>query len=94
LTETGEQRSDELARVRTQRHDDKSGKFRWYNQYRLPERFGGGTVSVRLHGNADDEKRRFNRTENVRPIPATDPDFAGLYKRPNVSIVNCGKGFG
>jgi hypothetical protein len=38
---------------------------------------------VRLHGNADDDKRRFNRTENIRPIPATDPDFAGLCKRRN-----------
>ena len=83
LTDSGEQRFDELARVRTQRREDKSGTFRWYNQYRLPERFGGGTVSVRLHGNADDDKRRFNRTENIRPIPATDPDFAGLYKRRN-----------
>jgi hypothetical protein len=36
-----------------------------------------------LHGNADDDKRRFNRTENIRPIPATDADFAGLYKRRN-----------
>ena len=25
--------------------------------------------------------QRFNRTENVRPIPATDPDFARLYPR-------------
>jgi hypothetical protein len=83
LTDTGEQRFDELARVRTQRREDKSGKFRWYNQYRLPERLGGGTITVRLHGNADDDKRRFNRTENIRPIPATDPDFAGLYKRRN-----------
>ncbi len=81
--ETGEKQFDELVRVWTQRRGDKSGKFRWYNQYRLPERFGGGTVSVRLHGNADDDKRRFNRTENIRPIPATDPDFAGLYKRRN-----------
>ena len=85
LTDTGEQRFDELVRVRTQRREDKSGKFRWYNQYRLPERFGGGTVSVRLHGNAGDDKRRFNRTENIRPIPATDPDFARLYKRRNAA---------
>jgi hypothetical protein len=83
LTETGEQRFDELRRVRTHRNADKSGKFRWYNVYRLPERLGGGTITVRLHGNKDDEKRRFNRTENIRPIPATDPDFAGLYKRRN-----------
>ena len=30
---------------------------------------------------AEDEKRKFNRTENVRPIPPTDPDFAALYGR-------------
>jgi hypothetical protein len=83
LTDAGEQRFDELPRVRTQRREDKTGKFRWYNQYRLPERLGGGTITVRLHGNADDDKRRFNRTENIRPIAATDPDFAGLYKRRN-----------
>lgn len=72
LTDNGEQRFDELRRVRTQRHEDKSGKYRWYNQYRLPDRLGGGTITVRLHGNKDDEKRRFNRTENIRPIPAID----------------------
>lgn len=83
LTDTGEQRFDELRRVRTHRNADKSGKFRWYNVYRLPERLGAGTITVRLHGNKDDEKRRFNRTENIRPIPSTDPDFAGLYKRRN-----------
>ena len=33
--------------------------------------------------NDDDTKRKFNRTENVRPIPSTDPDFAGLYRRRN-----------
>jgi hypothetical protein len=27
--------------------------------------------------------RRFNRTENVRPIPPSDPDFARLYARRN-----------
>lgn len=27
--------------------------------------------------------RRFNLTENVRPIPATDPDFRDLFRRRN-----------
>ena len=58
-----------------------STKFRWYNVYRLPERLGAGTIAVRLHGNQGDEKRRFNRTESIRPIPATDSDFAGLDQR-------------
>jgi hypothetical protein len=36
-------------------------------------------VTVRLHGNAEDERRGFNRTENVRPIAPGDNDFARLY---------------
>lgn len=81
-TDTGDLHFTALARVRTHRGVDKTGKlFRWYNDYRLPPNLGGGTVTVRLHANADDERRRFNRTENVRPIAATDPDFKRLYRR-------------
>ena len=80
LTDTGERAFTELRRLRTQRNTDKSG-HRWYNTYALPEHLGGGTIKVRLHCNAEDEKRKFNRTENVRPIPPTDPDFAALYGR-------------
>ena len=60
-----------------------AGTFRWYNDYRLPDEYGAGTVTVRLHGNDDDKKRRFNRTENVRPIAPGDPDFQRLYPRRN-----------
>jgi len=56
--------------------------YRWYNDYALPQRLGG-TVTVRLHGTDEDTKRRFNRTENVRPIPPGDPDFARLFPRRN-----------
>ena len=83
LLGTGEQQFEELRRVRTHRNADKNGKFRWYNDYQLPERLGGGTITVRLHATDGDAKRKFNRTENVRPIPSTDPDFAGLYRRRN-----------
>ena len=31
----------------------------------------------------DDTKRRFNRTENLRQIPQTAPDFKRLYRRRN-----------
>ena len=41
--------------------------YRWYNQYALPEDLGGSTVTVRLHGNDEDAKRKLNRTENLRP---------------------------
>lgn len=72
-----------LRRVRTHRNRDKSGTYRWYNDYALPQRLDGGTITVRLHGTDDDTKRRFNRTENVRPIPPDDPDFARLFPRRN-----------
>lgn len=82
LTDTGERTFLELPRVRTHRNTDKGG-YRWYNDYRLPEQYGGGIITIRLHANADDEKRRFNRTENIRQIPQTDPDFKRLYRRRN-----------
>jgi hypothetical protein len=70
-------------RVRTHRNEDQRGTFRWYNDYRLPERLGGGIVTVRLHSNDEDKQRKFNRAENVRQIPPGDPDFETLYKRRN-----------
>ena len=50
---------------------------RWYNDYQLPQRYDNQTITVRLHGTPKDTARRFNRTENVRPIPPTDPDVKG-----------------
>lgn len=82
LTDTGDRTFVELPRVRTHRNTDKS-RYRWYNDYRLPSNLGGGTITVRLHGTDDDAKRRFNRTENIRQIPQTDPDFKALYRRRN-----------
>jgi hypothetical protein len=71
-----------LPRIRTQRHADKV-HYRWYNELRFPEHLGGGTITVRLHGDAEDQARRFNRTENVRPIPPDDPTFPTLFRRRN-----------
>ncbi len=73
LTETGDLTFTELPRVRTHRNRDKSGKYRWYNDYQLPDRYRSQTITVRLHGNADDTARRFNRTENVLWVPNTRP---------------------
>jgi len=83
MTETGELTFVPLQRIRTHRTPTQAGTYRWYNDYRIPQESGGGTVTVRLHGNDDDRKRRFNRTENVRPIPPGDPDFERLYRRRN-----------
>ena len=83
LTDRGEMLFEPLRRFRTHRTRDKSGGYRWYNDYRLPKRLGGGIVTVRLHANDEDRTRHLNRTENVRPIPPSDPDFARLYARRN-----------
>ncbi|MDG1411154.1 MAG: hypothetical protein P8L46_02760 [Acidimicrobiales bacterium] len=75
-----------LRRARTHRNGT-SGRFRWYNDYRLPTWAGAGSVTVRLHDNAEDDKRGLNRTENVRPIAADDPDFAKLYACQHVNLI-------
>jgi hypothetical protein len=78
FTETGEMELTELRRVRTMRHVDKAGKFRFYNEYQLPN---GKKITVRLDTTDEDRKRKFNRSENVRQIAPSDPDFKGLYRR-------------
>lgn len=59
LTDSGEQHFVELGRVRTHRNQDKNGRFRWYDDFRLPDRLGGRIVTVRLHAAEDDERRKF-----------------------------------
>jgi hypothetical protein len=83
LTERGEPYFVELTRIRTHRIADKGERYRWYNGDALPQRYGGGSVSVRLHGTEEDAARRFNRTENVRVVPPSDPSFRRLYGRRN-----------
>jgi hypothetical protein len=83
LTERGDLYFTELLRVRTHRNRDKSGTYRWYNDYRLPDLFGAGILTVRVHGSPEDAARKLNRTENVRVIAPTDADFARLYPRRN-----------
>ena len=65
----------------TEAYEQKTLTVRPYNDYELPPAYRGQTVTVRLHGNGEDASRKFNRTENVRPIAAGDPDFKKLYAR-------------
>jgi hypothetical protein len=83
LTDTGDLHFVELRRIRTHRVQSGTGQYRWYNDYAVPDAHGGGQVTVRLHATEEDKARRFNRTENVRPIPPSDPDFPHLYSRRN-----------
>jgi hypothetical protein len=85
FTDTGETVFKELIRKRTHRNRDKNGQYRWYNDYALPAEYGGGNITVRLHANDSDKARKFNRTENIRPIAPTDPDFKTIYARRNDS---------
>jgi hypothetical protein len=83
FTDTGEPHFEPMARVRTHRNRGKNGRYRWYNDYQLPARYGDQTITVRLHGNDEDTARKLNRTENLRPIPPGDPDFERLFPRRN-----------
>ena len=83
--ETGASRFVALKRKRIHRNQLKDGRFAWYQDYVLPAVLGGGIITVRLHGNGDDAVRGLNRPENVRAIPAADPDFYKLYARRNDS---------
>jgi hypothetical protein len=83
LGENGDLVFEPLPRVRTHRNQDKNGRYRWYNDYRLPARYEHQIITVRLHGNNEDAARKLNRTENLRPIPPGDPDFERLFPRRN-----------
>jgi len=52
-----------------------SGCSAGIHEYVLPELYGRRHLMVRLYNNDEDTARKFNRTENVRPIPPSDPDF-------------------
>jgi hypothetical protein len=87
----GEPLFTQLRRLKTHRQANKSGQFRWYNEYALPPRLGGRTVIVRLDTTDDDRARGFNRTENVRAIAPSDPDFEPLFRRRNdIESINRG----
>jgi hypothetical protein len=80
LDESGEPVFVPLERVQVMRRG-RPGNFRFYGRYRLPDDYGAGIITVR-HGNTpEDRDRRFNRAENLRPIPPGDPDFERLYRR-------------
>lgn len=91
VTETGEPHYEPLDVVRIRPHENKSGTYRWYRQYKLPAEFGGAEVTVRLHQTEDDERRGLNRTENLRAIPESSPDFQRLHVlRPDAESINRG----
>ena len=90
LADDGSMAFEPLRRVRTHRRADKSGRYRWHNDYQLPSHLGAGTLTVPLHGNAEDTARKLNRTESLRPIPPGDPDFERIFGlRSDAESINC-----
>jgi hypothetical protein len=80
MDDTGSRVFVPLKRIRTQRFG-KPGHFRFCNQYQLPAEYGGGEVTLRLHGDNLDTQKRLSRAENLRAIPPLDPDFDRLYQK-------------
>ena len=84
----GEQILTEAKRIKTIRRKDRSGNFRWYNEYKLVD---GNTVMVRLDTTDEDKERKLNRSENLRQLPPGDPDFKRLYgRRADAESINRG----
>jgi hypothetical protein len=81
LDENGDGVFVPLARRKIDRRPNADGTWRWYGTHELPPELGGGTVLVRLDTTDEDRRRKFNRTEHVRPIPPDDPDYRRLYPR-------------
>jgi len=66
-----------IERVRTQRFK-RVGGFRWHGQVRLPAELGGGEISLRLHGNDEDAKKKLK----PRREPARDPALRSRFRPP------------
>lgn len=89
LDDRGRLRFEELRRIKTQRAVNKQGRFRWYNKYAIPS--SKETVTLRLDTTDEDRDRGFNRTENLRVVPPSDPDFQPLFRRRNdIESINRG----
>lgn len=82
LDVAGEPHFVELERRRLIRRRNGNG-WRWYGEYDVEDPNGGAParIRVRLDLTDEDQARKFNRPENLRAIPPTDPDFARLYPR-------------
>ena len=86
LDHNGDQILTETPRIKTLRRQDKTGKFKFYNEYELPTQ---ETVLVRLDTTEEDKARKLNRSENLRQIPVSDPDFKRIYiRRSDAESIN------
>src|SRR2546423_11062129 len=62
-----------LRQIRTSHKQDVTGSYRWHDK--LPEGYWGQDCQGPFYINEEDATGKFNETENVRPIPPSNPDF-------------------
>lgn len=72
----------QLDRIRILRRTSKK-RHRFYGEYAVPDRFGGGHIRLRLTSDDTDEANEFNREEHLRAISRLDPDNPRTYGRRN-----------
>jgi hypothetical protein len=90
INEVGMPHYELLECMRIQRNPNKR-RYRWYGYYRLPEKYGRKLISIRLHQTEEDDRRKLNRTENLRPIPEGTEDYDRLHVlRPDAESINRG----
>ncbi|MGQ0803513.1 MAG: transposase [Actinomycetota bacterium] len=77
LDEQGEAVLTPLERIKIEKRPNADGTWRWYGVY-LTEQ---GTLRVRLDTTDEDRAKGFNRSEHLRAIPPSDPDYQRLYPR-------------
>lgn len=83
ISETGDSVYEPLRRKRIQRRVNKDGTYRFNVQLHRPSRYLPGEINVPLIATEEDRRTGFNRAENLRAIPYSDPDFRRLYGRRN-----------
>lgn len=82
MDSTGKAEFHKLRRTGIIRNRNKrSGTYRIYQSYLLPDALGGEEITLRLFGKPSDEKGPNRRPEYLRAIPAGDADYSRLYGR-------------
>jgi hypothetical protein len=88
LTDRGQMVFELLRRIRTHRIRDKSGAYRWYNDYRLPQHLGGASSrygcmrTTRTGPSASTEPRTSDRSRPAIPT-SHDSTHAGTTRNPS-----------
>lgn len=82
----GNAKPAQLDRIRILRRTSNKW-YCFYGEYAVPDRFGGGTIRLRLTSVDTDEANGFNREEHLRAIASLDPDNPRIYGRRNAVAV-------